>query len=241
MKILALEFSSTQRSVAVFNASANGAPLGRAPVVVAGVESPLAVAAPFGLLATAAESSSGTNALGLIDQALRAASIEREHIGCIVVGLGPGSYTGIRSAIALAQGWQLGQPVRLLGVSSAECLAAQAHGLGWTGRVCIVIDAQRNEFSLAEYELNATGWQPVGSLRLAGREQVEARLRSGATVAGPEIGQWFPEGRLLFPSAATLAQLAAGRSHFVPGDKLEPIYLREAQFTKAKPPRVLPV
>jgi len=36
--------------------------------------------------------------------ALKQAGLEREAIDCIAVGLGPGSYTGIRSAIALAQG-----------------------------------------------------------------------------------------------------------------------------------------
>jgi len=40
--------------------------------------------------------------------------------------------------------------------------------------------------------------------------------------------------------AATLAQLASGRTNFVAGERLEPIYLRETKFVKAPPPRVLP-
>ena len=49
----------------------------------------------------------------------------------------------------MAQGWQLARGVKLLGVSSAECLAAQAQAEKIFGRVNVVIDAQRNEFYLA--------------------------------------------------------------------------------------------
>ena len=48
----------------------------------------------------------------------------REAIEAIAVGLGPGSYTGIRAAIALAQGWQLAREVKTLGVSSVAAMAA---------------------------------------------------------------------------------------------------------------------
>ena len=52
----------------------------------------------------------------MIESALAEAKIEREQIEVIAVGLGPGSYTGIRAAISVAQGWQLARGVKLLGV-----------------------------------------------------------------------------------------------------------------------------
>ena len=61
--------------------------------------------------------------LALVERALAQANCRREEIAVVAVGLGPGSYTGIRSAIALAQGWQLGRGVKTLGISSVECLA----------------------------------------------------------------------------------------------------------------------
>ena len=80
------------------------------------------------LLGRAAETG-GRRAIGLVEEALRQAGCEREDMETIAVGLGPGSYTGIRGAIALAQGWQLGRGVNVLGISSVECLAAGAeHG-----------------------------------------------------------------------------------------------------------------
>jgi hypothetical protein len=45
--------------------------------------------------------------------------------------------------------------------------------------------------------------------------------------------------RALFPSAATVARLASGRTDFVSGDKLEPVYLRAVSFVKAPPPRII--
>src|SRR5437879_5330068 len=129
MKILALEFSSLQRSVAVVEAQGKASPR---------------------LLSEAIETGGrAAKAFELIETALREAKLEREQIDCIAIGLGPGSYAGIRATIALAQGWQLASNVKLIGISSMDCLATAAQAEGFTGRVDFVIDAQRNEFYLA--------------------------------------------------------------------------------------------
>ena len=49
-----------------------------------------------------------------------------EEIDCLAIGIGPGSYTGIRAAISIAQAWQLARSVNLLSISSVDCLAAAA-------------------------------------------------------------------------------------------------------------------
>jgi tRNA threonylcarbamoyl adenosine modification protein YeaZ len=167
--------------------------------------------------------------------------LEREDIECLAIGVGPGSYTGIRAAISIAQGWQLvREDVRLLGLSSVECLASQAQAEALHGRVNFVIDAQRNEFYLATYELEAAGARVIEPLRLAVFSEVAARVEAGQAIIGPEANRWFPTARLLFPDAGALAKLAAGRTDFVSGESLEPIYLRETSFVKAPPRRVLP-
>jgi tRNA threonylcarbamoyl adenosine modification protein YeaZ len=228
MKILALEFSSPQRSVAVLASSnetaAAGSTLDHYPRVAEAVET----------------GSGSTEPLGMIESVLREAQLEREQIECLALGLGPGSYTGIRAAIALAQGWQLIRPVKLLGVSSADTIAAQAQADGLVAMVGVVIDAQRNEFYLATYELHSTGWRQRQPLRLASQEEVRACEQSGQLLIGPEVTKWFPAGRIVFPRAATLSRLASVRTDFVPGEKLEPIYLRETKFVKAAPARKLP-
>jgi tRNA threonylcarbamoyl adenosine modification protein YeaZ len=220
MKILALEFSSPQRSVAVVHGGADAGPLCLGEAIETGGRS--------------------TNALGLVEDSLRQAQLDRAQIECLAIGLGPGSYNGMRLAIALAQGWQLARPVKLLGISSTECLAAQAQAEGIFGRVEIVIDAQRNEIYLAGYDLGPQARREIEPLRLATLAEAQARQQAGATLIGPEVTKWFPAGRVLFPRAATLGLLARDRTDFVAGERMEPIYLRETRFVKAPPPRILP-
>lgn len=210
MKILALEFSSPQRSVAILNPET-------------------------GTIVEAVETCHGhtMKPFGLIEDVLRQAQLEREQIEVVAVGLGPGSYTGIRAAIALAQGWQLAHGVKLCGKSSAECLANQEAAEGLT-KLNVVIDAQRGEFYLATYELLADGkLSAISPLRIVAPETIKARERAGEVVIGPEVTKWFPNGRQVFPHAAALAQLASTNPDFVPGEKLEPTYLRETTFVKA--------
>lgn len=239
MKILAVEFSSSLRSVALLEGPpAAGSPTAISSQTAAGARSS-AVTEPV-LLGRAAEVG-GRNAMGLIEQALAQANCEREQIDVIAVGLGPGSYTGIRGAIALAQGWQIGRGTKLLGVSSVECLAAQARSSGMRGLVNIIIDAQRNEFYLAGYQIEADAVREVDPLHLAGFAQIEDVARGGGQLIGPDILQWFPGATNVHPDAAVLGRLAFGRCDFVRGEALVPIYLRETAFKKAPPPRANPL
>jgi len=215
MKILALEFSSDRRSVAVAVA---GTVRGQA-AEAGGRESH-----PF----------------RLIEIALREAGLTREEIEVLAVGLGPGSYNGIRSAIAVAQGWQLALPVRLVGVSSIRCLAAQAQASGRTGAVSCVVDAQRGEFYRARYQITAESVRETEALRLATRAEVMACGAAGDVLLGPNEKTGLPGFQQGFPDAALLARLVAARADFAPGESLEPIYLRAAAFVKAPPPRAIP-
>jgi len=220
MKILALEFSSPQRSVAVVQGGADAGGLSLSEAVEAGA--------------------GVTKTFSLVEQVLKEAQLEREQIECLAIGLGPGSYTGIRAAIAVAQGWQLARGVKLLGISSAECVAAQAQAEGIRGRIHVVIDAQRQEFYLAGYELGQEARREIEPLRLATLAAAQKLAAKGETMAGPEVARWFPPGRVIFPRAGTLGRVALGRTDFTVGEKLEPIYLRETKFVKAPPPRVIP-
>jgi len=202
MTILALEFSSERRSVA----------LARDGLV----------------LAEAVEQTGGrgTDALGLMEKVLAAAKVSRDEIEIIAVGLGPGSYTGIRAAIAVAQGWQLARGVKLLGVGSADAIAARAQAEKILGRVNIVIDAQRGEFYRAVWEISAGGRTEISPLKIVAGTEVEALKSAGEICLGPE------RENQIFPTAARVAQLAAGRGDFAAGNQLEPIYLRETSFVK---------
>ena len=203
MIMLALEFSSDRRSVA----------LARGGTVLAEAAQQTA--------------SRATDALGLMEKVLVDAKISREEIAVVAVGLGPGSYTGIRAAIAVAQGWQLARGVKLLGVSSVEALMTQAQAEKIVGCVQVAVSAQRGEFYLAAWEISADRRVEVLPLQIVPAASVAARRVAGEFFLGADF----------FPSAAALAQLAAERDDFVRGEDLTPVYLRETSFVKAAPVR----
>ena len=208
MILLALEFSSDRRSVA----------LARGGVVLAE--------------AVQQTESRATDALGMIQKVLADAKVSREEIEVIAVGLGPGSYTGIRAAIAVAQGWQLARGVKLVGVGSVEALAVQAQAEKIFGRVNVVVDAQRGEFYLGTWEISADWRVELGPLRIVAAAEIEALKNAGETCVGPEHSEFFP-------AASSVARLAVGQGGFVSGSDLTPVYLRETTFLKPPPSRVM--
>ena len=213
MKILALEFSANERSVAIAEKRRDGS---------------------TAVLSSVRESDfRGVTGLSIIDRAFSAAKAEPADVARIAVGLGPGSYTGVRSAIALAQGWQLGRAVELVGVSSVVCLAEQARTLRLFGSINIVIDAQRGELYVAQYRVEETEVTELKALRIAAPSEV----RNSDWIVGPEATKWFGDARDLAPSAEMLAIIAAEATNFTAGELLEPIYLRQAAFVKAPTPR----
>lgn len=204
MTILALEFSSDRRGVAVLRDGTV-----RSELVHEGTrETPI-----FSLIARA-----------LVD-----AGLTRGEVGCIAVGLGPGSYTGVRLAISVAQGWQLGTGVQTVGVSSLENMAAVAANLG---PVLLAVDSQRNEFAVVEAE----GGRLAGAVRLLSAADVATRMAAGERVVGPDRLPGFEDVQPVYPGAVMLARLAMGRTP-VAAEDLTPIYLREASYAKAPPAR----
>lgn len=214
MRILALEFSSRVRSAAVW-------------------DSELAATAP----AVARESvARATPVFSLIETALREAGLEHAALERIAVGLGPGSATGIRAAIATAQGWHLARGVSVLGGNSLDVLAAGLQAGGRRGRVLLVSDAQRGEWHVAGYELTPERAVRVEALRLVPREELLRRLRAGVTVLGPDAAAGLPGAEDAFPDAAALARWAAQAVPETPPEALEPVHLRAPAFVKASPP-----
>ncbi|HAM70123.1 MAG TPA: tRNA (adenosine(37)-N6)-threonylcarbamoyltransferase complex dimerization subunit type 1 TsaB [Verrucomicrobiales bacterium] len=218
MATLALEFSTSRRSAALLSGDPAGA----------------------GSLAEASDSTEprrGTGAFALMARVLEKAGIARSHVTSLAVGLGPGSYTGIRAAISIAQGWEAATGLTLIGVPSHEALAAGIHATGWRGRVTLAFDAQRGELYAARYRITTTGPEIDEPLRLASPQEVARRIQEGERVVGPDLERLLPEAEALHPDAAFIARLAARGRTRTPGAELQPIYLREVEFKKiAQPP-----
>lgn len=207
MKILALEFSTSQRAVAISDGEK--------------------------LIARVVSDDQKTGPLRLIDEVLRKGHMDRTEIGVIAIGIGPGSYAGIRSAIAVAQGWQLAKSVKLRPISSAEVLAATVRAEGHQGETHLIIDAQRHEHYHTTWNLTETEQTETKPLSIIG--VVEALELESFGPDQPDMRYCKP----LHPCAAQLAMLAVNQNSDVSGFAIEPIYLRQTEFVKAPPTRKL--
>ena len=132
----------------------------------------------------------------------------------IVVGTGPGSFTGMRMGIAAARGLSLALDVPVAGVSTLAALSAGAPG------ALPVIDAGRREvFTLLDGEPSVCtpDQVPVGLCVGDGA----LRYRAGLEERGAEVPPDGDERHV--PRARFHAELA---DEFGPADEVEPLYLR---------------
>lgn len=156
----------------------------------------------------------------------------------IVVGLGPGSYTGVRIAIAAAQGVALSRNARVIGLPSIS--AALSESLG--GTYAIIGDARRGSFHAATVMDRCL----VGEIELMDESALRGWVKD-KTLAGLKICTMdhcvpldLPSVIRVTPSAAQLARNASllreNELSTLSGQTLEPVYLREAFVTTPRKP-----
>jgi len=106
--------------------------------------------------------------LPLLEQLLAEAGWPKSSLDRLGVGVGPGSFTGLRAGIALAEGLSVGLDRPLIGVGSLLAMAFGALAVH-PGPCCALLDARRDELFVAVYEsgpreLCAPLALPVGDL-----------------------------------------------------------------------------
>jgi tRNA threonylcarbamoyladenosine biosynthesis protein TsaB len=121
--------------------------------------------------------------LPLVERVLAETGSTRSSLDRLAVGVGPGSFTGLRVGIALAQGMALGLDRPLVGIGSLRAIARGAPAEDLRVRV-VALDARRDELFVAAYG-------PDGSEVLApcalGRDIAAARVAEvlgGVTALG---------------------------------------------------------
>ena len=91
--------------------------------------------------------------LELVDSLLREKNVELEELGAVTFGEGPGSFTGLRIAAAVAQGLAFGLDIPAIGVS---CMAAVAQSIS-DQRVVVAFNGKQGNMFWAAYERNDSG------------------------------------------------------------------------------------
>ena len=128
-----------------------------------------------------AHRASNTQLLPRIDALLAEQGVARGELACIVVGRGPGSFTGVRIAMATAQGVASALGVGLVGVSSLDAVAWNAQVAGVRGPLAVVADAMRKEVYPVRYQLTGEGVCRLGADRVVKAEAAAAELAACAT------------------------------------------------------------
>jgi tRNA threonylcarbamoyladenosine biosynthesis protein TsaB len=159
-----------------------------------------------------------------VDALLRQAGASVSALDRLAVGLGPGSFTGVRIGLATARGLALALDVPAAGVSTLDALAAGAPG------AVPVVDARRREvFALVDGEPRVVAPHElapgVGAVCVGDGAR---RYRSVLEEKGAEVPPDDDERHL--PRARFHAALARD---FGPVEALEPLYLRVPDAEKA--------
>ncbi|MDX5977210.1 tRNA (adenosine(37)-N6)-threonylcarbamoyltransferase complex dimerization subunit type 1 TsaB [Vreelandella alkaliphila] len=93
----------------------------------------------------------------MVDDILAEANIATQQLDAVAFGRGPGSFTGLRIAAGAAQGLAFGLDRPLLGISTLEALALQAHRRYHFRHVVTALDARMGEIYAATWHcLNDT-------------------------------------------------------------------------------------
>ena len=184
----------------------------------------------------------------VLADALTEAALAVRDVDVFVVGLGPGSYTGLRMAVSAASSMALPDGKPVFGLSSAEALAAATFAsLPKSTPVLVVGDARRDSLWMGLFNPeDSIATQPT-EWKLGPISDVPDVLREGGVIVTPD---WTKLGSLLhnvcsgrqnlclieetrFPSATALAGLAARRlTAGMPSLPLLPIYLHPPAATR---------
>ncbi|WP_105169554.1 tRNA (adenosine(37)-N6)-threonylcarbamoyltransferase complex dimerization subunit type 1 TsaB [Pseudoalteromonas sp. T1lg23B] len=92
-----------------------------------------------------------------IERMLVNADCQLKELDGIVFGRGPGSFTGVRISVAIAQGLAYSSNLPLVGISTLEAMALQAVRELDVAQVLSGIDARMGEIYLAQYEVASDG------------------------------------------------------------------------------------
>ena len=208
--ILALETSTTRASLALWNEEE------RRPVWVSSFTT---------------DRSHNSVIFQPVEEALERCS---RKLDAVAVGLGPGSYSGVRVGIAVANGLALSLGVRTIGVSSLEAYLPDS------GNYLVVGDARRNTGYIARIRDGKSCGEPelIENERL--QKELERVMSDGVRAVTPDskIADQFERVEQAHPEAEAIAKRAAemlgGEGCEELSPTLEPCYLRPPFITIPK-------
>lgn len=192
--------------------------------------------------------------LPMVDEVLQEAGITLTDLDALAYGRGPGSFTGVRIGIGIAQGLAFGADLPMIGISTLEAMAQGSYRKHGAQQVACAIDARMSEVYWGRFERQQDGtWGttdaecviPPTVLAEQSQHDQTAWLQAGTgwdAYSEPLKGLNFAteKGEVLFPDAediAYLAQFELEKGNTVNAEEASPTYLRDTVAWKKLPGR----
>ena len=178
--------------------------------------------------------------LPMLEAVLAEAGLSLGQLDALAVGRGPGAFTGVRIAIAVAQGIAFAADLPVAPISTLAALAWEVNRRQGVDRIAVALDARLEEVYWGTYQAAADG-----GMRLLGEERVCRPEQTTLPDAGewvgagsgwalyadrlsrPTLGTWWSDYGPTATAVARLGALAYRRGETVGADQVLPVYLRD--------------
>lgn len=171
---------------------------------------------------------------GLIEEA----GLGWREIDAIGFGRGPGAFTGVRGACAVAQGLAFGLERPVLAIDTLLAVAEDARAAGAGDAIQVAVDARMGEVYAAAYRCVDGAWQTVAAPTLADPAALAVTVDAGWAIAGNSLNAhvqaWAEWTGARHPDAApradallTLAGAAWARGERLDAAQALPLYVRD--------------
>lgn len=169
-----------------------------------------------------------------IQQGLQALGLKFSDLTAIVFGRGPGSFTGLRTSCAIAQGLAMGADLPLLPIDTLLAVAEEARHQHGVTHVMAVLDARMSEVYHAGYRWAEGSWQATHELGLCAPQALsipaDMAVAGNAHAAYPDRLAPAAQHLHALPTAMALLRMAPrliADGHLVDASYALPLYIRD--------------
>ena len=168
---------------------------------------------------------------------LAGAGVAMADLDAIAYGQGPGAFTGLRTACAVAQGLAFGLGKPVLAIDSLMLVAEDARAQGAGDDLWVAMDARIGEIYAAHYRHDGNAWQVLDAPALYAPATLAAHWGTPAAVAGTALTEYaealgpvaraWPQARSRATALGALALAAWQRGETRDAAEALPLYVRD--------------
>lgn len=179
--------------------------------------------------------------LTTIDDICSTNDVNRDDIALVGIGRGPGSFTGVRIAIATVKGICFALSIPCVGISTLDVIAENARRSGYRGDLFVVADAMRKEVYPAKYEILDQEVRRLSADKVVKADKFFSELPVAAVLCGDALSKFAQSAKnykqldedLWHPTGESLIALLKDRKP-ESAEFLLPIYTRLSDAEEAE-------